>query len=128
MNSTYQKHREAKLAYRRNYYRTHRTQCLEYAKNYSKRQRQEHPERVAGWRIARRSFKRNLFGYIKCFEGCSRCGFNAHPAALDFHHIGPKKFAIGQSPDLTLPNLFNESLKCKVLCANCHRIEHSTEV
>lgn len=57
--------------------------------------------------------------------GCEVCGYNSHPAALDFDHINPeeKEFLI---PRLlgrgNLKRLFREIRKCRVLCANCHRI------
>ncbi len=59
---------------------------------------------------------------------CSRCGFN-HPAALDFHHIDPstKSFKMSNisrvEKNKTL--IMEEIKKCEVLCANCHRVEHS---
>lgn len=58
---------------------------------------------------------------------CVYCGFN-NPVALDFHHTEDNK-------DFTIANMIQrhyakdrvlkEVAKCIVLCANCHRIEHS---
>lgn len=62
---------------------------------------------------------------IKQAAGCEECGYNAHPAALDFDHRDPndKLFLIPRilqrSP---LKVIFNEIRKCRILCANCHRV------
>jgi len=61
---------------------------------------------------------------------CSSCGFNGHPAALDFHHAGTDKvFEIGNWFNITcsIPRIRREIEKCTVLCANCHRIQHAEE-
>ena len=60
---------------------------------------------------------------------CTKCGFN-HPAALDFHHEDPSQktgnihrfAASGQ-----YKKAYEETKKCVVLCANCHRIHHHEE-
>lgn len=58
---------------------------------------------------------------------CKRCGFDKHPAALEFHHTDPtiKKFEIGMVANKSWESIKEEILKCELLCANCHRIEHS---
>jgi len=43
---------------------------------------------------------------------CLWCAFDAHPAALEFAHIIPRKFAIGSGG---------------TLCSNCHRISSDKE-
>ena len=51
------------------------------------------------------------------------CGYNVHPAALDFNHIhGDKAFSVSQDPKVALHKLLAEIDKCEVLCANCHRV------
>jgi hypothetical protein len=66
---------------------------------------------------------------IKKSQGCAHCGYNEHACALDFDHIDPseKKFLIprvlSRKP---LKKLFPEIRKCRILCANCHRI-HSNK-
>lgn len=59
---------------------------------------------------------------------CNRCGFN-HPAALDFHHIDPstKSFKMSNIAHVESNKaiIMEEISKCEVLCANCHRVEHS---
>lgn len=61
----------------------------------------------------------------KVAKGCSECGYNDHAAALDFDHIEEheKEFHIAQTMGRkNLKSLFNEIRKCRILCANCHRI------
>lgn len=61
----------------------------------------------------------------KMNKGCSRCGFNGHPVALEFNHIDPstKIAAVSQLVKKgTIKNIDREIEKCQVLCSNCHRI------
>ena len=60
--------------------------------------------------------------------GCVDCGYNAHPAALDWDHLpGSKKlFSIGQEKYRPIPQLLEEIAKCELVCANCHRIRTAT--
>lgn len=59
---------------------------------------------------------------------CSLCGYNKNLAALSFHHLNPNDKEI----DLTLRECSNnsfkklkaESLKCILLCSNCHMELH----
>jgi transposase-like protein len=56
--------------------------------------------------------------------GCCRiCGYNAHPAALEFHHIDPnqKRLVVSaRGVGLGLDTLREEARKCVLLCSNCH--------
>jgi hypothetical protein len=67
---------------------------------------------------------RQVLNEIKLEKGCAECGYNKHPAALDFNHRDPstKLFTISQSMLRPLAQLLAEAEKCDVLCANCHRI------
>lgn len=66
--------------------------------------------------------------YVKTKRGCLHCGYNEHPAALDFHHRDPNSkdsnLRNGVGSGWTIERLDKEIEKCDVLCANCHRIEH----
>lgn len=63
---------------------------------------------------------------------CEKCGYNKNLAALDFHHKDPNEKENG----LDVRKLSNSSMdwimkefdKCLVLCANCHREEHSPDL
>lgn len=57
---------------------------------------------------------------------CERCGYDTYLGALDFHHINQteKDFTIGNR-DFRLKDCIEESKKCVLLCANCHREIHA---
>jgi hypothetical protein len=73
---------------------------------------------------------RSYVDSLKVDRGCADCGYNAHPAALDFDHLpGSAKVAtiakmIGGYVGLkaALEKVQAEISKCEVVCANCHRI------
>lgn len=67
--------------------------------------------------------RRDILNAMKLETGCVRCGYQEHPAALDFNHIdGTKSFNVSQDPKRSWELLMTEIGKCEVLCANCHRI------
>ena len=67
--------------------------------------------------------RRNDINAIKVARGCSVCGYNEHPAALDFNHVrGEKLFNVSHDPKTAWSKVIEEMAKCEVLCANCHRI------
>lgn len=67
--------------------------------------------------------RRNDINVIKVARGCSVCGYNEHPAALDFNHVrGEKLFNVSQDTKTAWSKVLEEIAKCDVLCANCHRI------
>lgn len=60
-------------------------------------------------------------------ERCCRCGYDEHPAALQFHHLDPKEKDVSWTK-LRLRSwekIQKELDKCILLCSNCHAIEHS---
>ena len=60
-------------------------------------------------------------------QGCSVCGYNKCPEALEFHHIDPntKDMSIGKAVrQWGTEKLKEEITKCIVVCANCHREIH----
>lgn len=61
---------------------------------------------------------------IKIERGCIDCGFNRHPAALDFDHLPGSSKVNNISNMLTCSweSIIKEIDKCEVVCANCHRI------
>lgn len=61
---------------------------------------------------------------------CIRCGYAGHVAALVFHHRDPstKGFAISvDGAPRAWARLVEETAKCDLLCANCHREVHAAE-
>lgn len=68
----------------------------------------------------------------KCVEykggKCEICGYNKCISALEFHHINPneKDFQMSKYKRYVFNEKVKEELdKCVLLCANCHREEHS---
>ena len=58
---------------------------------------------------------------------CVHCGFS-HPAVIDFHHVGLKKYSVNELITKGRFKLAYEEIKqCIALCANCHRIHHYEE-
>ena len=49
-----------------------------------------------------------------------------HIGALEFHHINPaeKDFTVGDR-DFKLKDCIEETKKCVLICANCHREVHA---
>ena len=64
----------------------------------------------------------------KIEHGCSKCGYNTHAVALDFHHVDEtkKEFSLyaAQRRRYGMERIKKEVDKCIVLCANCHRVHH----
>lgn len=60
-------------------------------------------------------------------DGCSNC-YVEDPHCLEFHHLDSeeKSRAVSQliNFEVSKEELKQEIEKCKILCANCHRIEH----
>lgn len=57
---------------------------------------------------------------------CVRCGYDTCIQALDFHHTDPaQKDTIVSSDSITLEKAIEESKKCILLCANCHKEFHA---
>lgn len=112
------------------------TGCPYGTPEYSRAWREIHKERLSidrkkkyKEREGRRKRRSELINTYKVGKGCSECGYNKHPSALDFDHLDPadKKFTISHRLDLsTVKTLFKEIRKCRILCANCHRI-HTTK-
>ena len=70
--------------------------------------------------------QRDFLKQYKKDKACIKCGVDDY-RVLDFHHIRDKKFAISEyyHHQFGLERLIKEIEKCIVICANCHRIEHS---
>ena len=54
---------------------------------------------------------------------CCICGYDGHPAALEFHHLDPAQKRLNVSASgvgLALSTLRAEARKCVLVCSNCH--------
>jgi len=71
-----------------------------------------------------KKIRRRWLNIYKKAKGCSLCGYNEHPAALQFDHLDPslKVKDVSNMVTLKLKRLMDEVRKCRVLCANCHMI------
>lgn len=61
---------------------------------------------------------------LKVQTGCTDCGYNRHPDALDFDHLPGvvKRSGISYLMRRSRQAILDEIAKCEVVCANCHRI------
>ncbi len=103
--------------YKKKYYKKNK----EYYKEY-------HEKRKEKYKVKRKekyNKRKKYIDQIKLESGCVFCGYNEHPAALDFDHIDPL-IKISNISNLLLGSLNSlqaEIAKCQVLCSNCHRIK-----
>ena len=78
--------------------------------------------------VSRQKEKQAVVNAYKLGKGCCKCGYKEAACALDFHHKEPseKSKSVSRMIDdnYSLDKIFQEIKKCKILCANCHRIEH----
>ncbi|MBI3521988.1 MAG: hypothetical protein HY071_02665 [Chloroflexi bacterium] len=92
------------------------------------RERRRRRKNAATYRSLKVRRKRRKADLIQTRGGCcEECGYDASPAALEFHHRDPatKEFALGNFQG-TWDRLLREAEKCDLLCANCHRTRHAT--
>jgi uncharacterized CHY-type Zn-finger protein len=70
---------------------------------------------------------RTKFAAVKYKGGiCEHCGWIGSIAAFDFHHIDAnKEFTLKSCAHKKWDLIKKELDKCKLLCSNCHRIEHA---
>lgn len=76
--------------------------------------------------VRRIAFQKGRLAGIKTERGCAECGYNADPAALQFHHTDPKtkSFSPAGNASRTWAAIAAEVEKCVVLCSNCHATHH----
>lgn len=76
------------------------------------------------WSRAKRAERRAFLDAYKVEKGCTDCGYNDHPFALEFDHLpGADKVAPVSNMILAdMDRLMAEIAKCEIVCANCHRI------
>jgi hypothetical protein len=115
--------RERDLQRGREYAREQYWADPERRRNYVREWRAANPESSRESDRALRAKRKARIDAIKVERGCVDCGYNSHPAALDFdHRPGVQKlFTISQS-FRSWELVEAEIAKCDVRCANCHRI------
>lgn len=79
-----------------------------------------------------RGLKRKYEAVLVRGGKCEKCGYNHNIAALEFHHLNPdeKEFQIDMRhfSNSSIEKLQKELDKCILLCANCHREEHNSDL
>jgi Homeodomain-like domain len=76
-------------------------------------------------RVAERRRKVKRILVEEAGGACSLCGFDEHPAALQFHHLDPtqKEFQVSlRGVTRGIEALREEARKCVLLCSNCHAL------
>jgi len=93
------------------------------------RDQQKRREYFKKWQKARREAAQTAPRAYKLKMGCADCGYSVHHAALEFDHLpGSIKVAtVGSmagsgSKDGLSGAMWDELLKCDVVCSNCHAI------
>lgn len=76
----------------------------------------------------RRRRKENLIKVLG--SKCCLCGYDKCIGALEFHHIDEtnKKFQLSSGNCHSLDEDLEEVKKCILVCANCHREIHTTDI
>ena len=99
----------------------------EYRKLWSPEQRKRYNKVKSRGVRMRHKKRREVVQKYKVLKGCSICGFNKHYSALDFDHISRdkkiKNVSRLVSDTCSWKTVVVEIGKCRVLCANCHRIK-----
>lgn len=73
-----------------------------------------------------RRLKAKLKGIELLGGKCNRCGWSGPVAGFDFHHPDPnKEFNVGPNANRAWESVKKEMMKCELLCALCHRLEHA---
>jgi 5-methylcytosine-specific restriction endonuclease McrA len=122
------------LEYSRKYQKT--PNAIKYAKEYRKKNRdrflqwqklyRSRPEIIVMERSRRVKYKQNA---VDMAGGkCSVCGYCKCISALEFHHLDPSEKEISIRYGLGREKLESELKKCVLLCANCHREVHSSQM
>lgn len=82
-------------------------------------------ERVVTCRQRRRQLLVQILG-----NKCALCGYSRCAASLDFHHINPdnKNYQLSTGNCHELERDLEEAKKCILVCANCHREIHNSNL
>ena len=102
--------------YQRSYYQRNRERVLASAR--------ARRSLIATYQTSQRAEIRSAISMLKMEQGCSDCGYDVDPVALDFDHLGDKKHAVAHmvTNRRSMEAILAEIDKCEVVCANCHRI------
>ena len=104
-------------------YKINNPQFEDHGREYARQYYWDHRDVELEQTRSAREERRDLIQEIKIASGCVDCGWNDHPAALDFDHkTGAKAFEVGSVGTRNIEAIKEEASKCEVVCARCHRI------
>lgn len=115
-----------KVRYRQYVNRTTREQRYVHRRDVYRRIKDdpERAEALRGYNSGHKRLIREWLAYYKVSVKCCDCGFDIHPAALQWDHEGPKTASISElrsSIQRIVDEIRNGQCKCR--CANCHSIK-----
>lgn len=113
------------MVYSTQYYKKNKPKILDRAKNFSKKNPEKVKQYKTKYKLKQRLLIRQYIDSIK--YPCIDCGaFNVR--YIDFHHNNNKKYLISRliHEGYSLTTTQSEIKKCICLCANCHRIRHTS--
>jgi hypothetical protein len=98
--------------------------CKEVIRATSKRSRKRDPVKYSALRKERYADNVAWIRAIKMESGCVVCGYNEHPAALEFDHLEGfvKSFSIAEKMGSSRELLRAEMAKCEIVCSVCHAV------
>lgn len=87
------------------------------------------PGRLCGscrTKIRRYRFKKAAVAHLG--GECHKCGVTGGPEIFIFHHVDPKQkeYQISSRANKKWDSVKTELAKCVLMCANCHKTEHSS--
>jgi ribosomal protein L32 len=104
--------------------------CKSCVKEYDHARYKENKEKISKQKKDRRKSIKEWFFDYKSFLKCEICG-ESHIATLDFHHLDKtsKDFNVSNAAKqgFSKRRILEETNKCIILCANCHRKLHYEE-
>ena len=91
------------------------------------KQHKNRREQINARRIESKTANNSLIREYLLNHPCVDCG-NTDIRVLEFDHVNnDKEYNIGAMRGMNSDKMLSEISKCKVRCANCHKIRHSIE-
>lgn len=117
---------------RKQYYYRNQEESKQKSREYMRKYYRDNNELFAKRSKEQYEKKKEWFKKFLSTLQCEQCG-ERDTDCLDFHHIQPNGTVGGRRVDPPVTSLMSrskkvileESKKCSVLCANCHRREHA---
>ena len=107
---------------------------LEYKRAWYHKHKAERHKHLMGLKKKYRNQKKLIMINLnksKCFH--CKIKFDGNNAAIfDFHHVNPEKKSFNlnakTAQNVALDKMLKELEKCVMLCSNCHRLHHNTDL